>query len=71
MPAPLSLDLRQRVFLAYQTKEWSQRKSASRFKVSLSLIRDLARRYRETDTIEPKPDGGGAVTKLETKHCRL
>jgi len=71
MPAPLSLDLRQRVFLAYQTKEGSQRQLANRFKVSLSFIRDLARRYRETGTIEPKPHGGGAVTKLETKHLPI
>ncbi|MFM2315160.1 MAG: hypothetical protein RLZZ04_4436 [Cyanobacteriota bacterium] len=59
MPAPLSLDLRQRVFLAYQTKEGSQRQLAKRFKVSLSFIRDLVRRYRETDSIEPKPHGVG------------
>ena len=71
MPAPLSLDLRQRVFLAYQRKEGSQRQLANRFKVSLSFIRDLARRYRETGTIEPKAHGGAAVTKLETKHLPI
>jgi transposase len=64
MPAPLSVDLRQRVIAAYQAKEGSQRQLAKRFKVSLSFIRDLTRRYRETSTVEPKPHGGGAVAKL-------
>lgn len=64
MPAPLSVDLRQRVIAAYQAKEGSQRQLAERFKVSLSFVRDLSRRYRQTGTVEPKPHGGGAVAKL-------
>lgn len=64
MPAPLSVDLRQRVIAAYQAKEGSQRQLALRFKVSLSFIRDLSRHYRLTGTVEPKPHGGGAVAKL-------
>lgn len=64
MPAPLSVDLRQRVLAAYQAKEGSQRQLAERFKVSLSFVRDLTRRYRQTGTVEPKPHGGGAVAKL-------
>lgn len=68
MPAPLSSDLRQRVIAAYQAKEGSQRQLAERFKVSLSFVRDLTRRYRQTATLEPKPHGGGAVAKLRTAH---
>lgn len=64
MPAPLSMDLRQRVIAAYQAKEGSQRQLAKRFKVSLSFVRDITRRYRQTGTVEPKPHGGGAVAKL-------
>jgi transposase len=64
MPAPLSLDLRQRMISSYQSKEGSQRQLAQRFKVSLSFIRDLTRRHRETGQVEPKPHGGGAVAKL-------
>jgi transposase len=71
MPAPLSLDLRQRIILAYEAKEGSQRQLAKRFLVSLSFIRDLTRRYRDTGTIEPKPHGGGAVAKLEQKHLPI
>lgn len=64
MPAPLSIDLRQRILAAYEAKEGSQRQLAKRFKVSLSFIRDLMRHYRETGTVQPKPHGGGAVAKL-------
>ena len=55
MPAPLSIDLRQRVIAAYQAKEGSQRELAKRFKVSLSFVSDLTRRYRQARTVEPKP----------------
>ncbi len=68
MPAPLSSDLRQRVIAAYQAKEGFQRQLAERFKVSLSFVRDLTRRYRQTATLEPKPHGGGGVAKLGTAH---
>lgn len=71
MPAPLSVDLRQRILDAYQAKEGSQRQLAERFKVSLSFIRDLMRHYRETGTVQPKPHGGGAVAKLGKNHLSL
>lgn len=71
MPAPLSMDLRQRIISAYEAKEGSQRQLAERFKVSLSFIRDLRRHQRETGTVEPKPHGGGAVAKLTQEQLPL
>ena len=53
MPAPLAVDLRQRIMAAYEAKEGSQRQLAERFKVSLSFIRDLRRHHRETGTVRP------------------
>lgn len=67
MPAAYSLDLRQRIVDAYQAKEGSQRQLAKRFKVSLSFVRDLLRHYRQQKTVQPKPHGGGAVTKLSAE----
>ena len=64
MPAPLSVDLRQRILAAYEAKEGSQRQLAKRFKVSLSFIRDLMRHCQETGTVQPQPHGGGAIAKL-------
>ena len=70
MPAPYSVDLRQRVINAYEGKEGSQRQIAQRFQVSQSFVKKLIYRYRETRTIEPKPHGGGAsaiIKKSELK----
>jgi len=58
MAAAYSLDLRKKVLNAWQNKEGTQRDLAERFKVSLSFIRDLLRRYRETKEIAAKPQGG-------------
>lgn len=71
MPAPLSVDLRQRIIAAYQAKEGSQRQLAKRFKVSLSFVRDLTRRYRHTGSFEPKPHRGGAMAKLGAAHLPI
>lgn len=49
--------LRQRILSAWENKENTQRGLAQRFKVSLSFIRDLLRRYRETNEIAAKPQG--------------
>ena len=64
MPAPLSVDLRQRIMAAYEAKEGSQRQLAERFKVSLSFMRDLRRHQRETGSVKPKAHGGGTVAKV-------
>lgn len=71
MPAAYSVDLRQRIIDAYEAKEGSQRQLAERFKVSLSFVRDLMRRYREQKTVKPKPHGGGAVIKLGVEEQAL
>lgn len=64
MPAPHSLDLRQRIVEAYGNGEGSQRRLAKRFKVSRSFIQDLLKLHRETGSLEPKAHGGGASAKI-------
>lgn len=56
---PYSVDLRQKVIDAHNQQEGSQRQLAKRFRVSLSFIQDLLKRYRSDGTIEPKAHGGG------------
>lgn len=56
---PYSLDLRERVAAAVDHREGSQREIARRFRVSLSFIVRLLQRRRNTDTLSPKPHGGG------------
>ncbi|MBW4594463.1 MAG: helix-turn-helix domain-containing protein [Brasilonema angustatum HA4187-MV1] len=61
MPAPYSNDLRQRVIDAYTAYDGSLRQLADRFKVSLSFVQRLIRRYRNIGQVIPKPHAGGAI----------
>ncbi len=65
MPAPYSIDLRQRVINVYQAEEVTQRELAERFQVSQSFVTRLIRRHQQTGTIKPKSRGGGAKAKIE------
>ena len=65
MPAPYSIDLRQRVINAYKAKEGSQRQIAKRFQVSESFLKRLIRRYQETGSVKSRPHGGGALAIIK------
>jgi transposase len=62
---PSSRDLRLRVVRAYESHEGSMRQLAARFRLSLSCVRDLLRRYRATGDVAPQPHGGGYPAKLK------
>ena len=66
MPAPYSIDLRQRVINAYEAKEGSQRQIAERFQVSHSFVKKLIYRYRQTGTIEPLAQVVGSDRTYQT-----
>ncbi len=53
------MDLRERVVAACDARDGTREAIATRFSVSVSWIRDLLRRRRETGSIAPKPHGGG------------
>lgn len=59
MPAPYSLDLRRKIMDAYQRGEGSAKKMAARFSVSRNFVDRLIQRYRQTQSVAPKPRGGG------------
>ncbi len=59
-----SVDLRQKVIDAYNQREGSQRQLAKRFRVSLTFIENLLKRYRTDGTVEPRAHGGGQGAKL-------
>jgi len=67
MPNAFSLDLRERVWRAYEQGSLSQPRVAEQFGVSASFVRDLVRRRRETGTLAPKPHGGGHPPALNEK----
>ena len=70
MPAPFSLDLRQRVWAAYERGEGTEAEVAKRFGVSQSFVRDLVRRVRETGSPKAKPHGGGMPPALDEDGLR-
>jgi len=54
-----SLDLRQRILDTVQRGEGSLRQIARRFLVSVSFVTRLLQLHRSTDSLEPRPHGGG------------
>jgi transposase len=57
MPAPLSLDIRNRVIM--QVEDGSSRREASdRFDISASAAIKWVQRWKATGSAEPKPSGG-------------
>ncbi|WP_256891016.1 helix-turn-helix domain-containing protein [Cylindrospermopsis raciborskii] len=71
MPKPYSVDLRNRVIVVWATQEGSQRQLAERFKVSLSFVTNLVRRYRETGQVEPKQCGGYEKPIIEGQYLNM
>ncbi len=65
MAKAFSMDLRERVWRAYEQAEESQERVALRFGVSASFVRDLVRRKRETGALAPKPHAGGHPPALD------
>jgi transposase len=59
-----SVELRQKVIDAHNQQEGSQRQLAKRFRVSLSFVQNLLKRYRSDGTVEPRAHGGGQSAKL-------
>ncbi len=68
---PYSLDLRQRIIDAYSNEEGTIRQIAQRFKVSISSVRRLIKRYLSTGAIAPKPYTGGNKPKLKAEHLEI
>ncbi len=64
MPQPYSEDLRRRVLPAIEQQHMSLPEAADTFQVSLSFVEKLLRRWRATQSLAPKPHGGGRASRL-------
>ncbi|MHC5821650.1 MAG: helix-turn-helix domain-containing protein [Nostoc sp.] len=71
MPGSYSKDLRERVIMAWEEKEGSQRQLSQRFKVSLSFVRNLLRQYRTNGQIEAKRRGGYQKPTIINEHLSI
>lgn len=59
MAKAYSVDLRRKVWAAWQEGDASQAEVARRFGVSASFVRDLSRLHRQTGDVVRRPRGGG------------
>lgn len=64
---PYSLDLRQKIVDAYAEGNISQRQLARQFRVALSFVETLLKRYRETGSVAPKVRTQQTPTKLNSE----
>jgi transposase len=60
-----SMDLRERVVAACDARDGTREQIAARFSVSVSWIRGLLQRRRQTGSIAPKPRGGGRAPAFD------
>jgi transposase len=65
MPVAYSTDLRTRVIAAWNAKEGNQAQLAERFKVSLSFVKRVLRRYRTSGQTEAKPRGATLTPTID------
>jgi transposase len=66
MPAPLSLDLRQRIVRAYQRGDGSRAALAQRFSVGHATVDRILRQARQTGSLAPKKPGGSVRLLTES-----
>ena len=71
MPAAYSLDLRERVRRAWEQEQGSRTEIAARFEVSVSFVRDVRRRVRESGSAAAKAHGGGAPRRADARQDKL
>ena len=73
MPAPIPIELRERMLAAYDAKFGTQVQIARLFGVSRKCLLELLRQRRRTGSIQPKPHGGGhppAFAGAKLEHLR-
>jgi len=66
-----STDFRYSLVRAYEQGQGSQRELARLFGVSLSSVQRLWQHYQHTGTVTPKPHGGGAPAKIDSRRLGI
>ena len=67
MPAPLSLDLRQRIVTRYLSGQGTYEDVADHFSVGKASVVRFVSQYRRSGRLEPKAATGGQESKLNEK----
>jgi transposase len=64
---PYSIDFRAKMVEVWQEEKLSIRQLALRFRVAKSFVQKLLKRFQETGSIRPLPQGGSPPTKLNSE----
>lgn len=65
MPAPYSLDLRQKVMSQYSSGEYTQEEVSNLFDISISTFKRWYTRHKSTGNLEPITEKKGRPAKLD------
>jgi transposase len=65
---PLSIDLRQRIIRAWQKERLTTEALAELFNVGVATVTRLKRRYRDTQSVYPKPHAGGHPRRISKEN---
>jgi transposase len=65
MPAPLSIDLRERVVAAYEAKQGCFAALGARFQIGEATVNRWVQQFHKTGGIEPRPHGGGNESRID------
>lgn len=68
MRKPISVDLRERIVLAYEGEEGTREEVAKRFKVSLGMVKKLLQQNSRTGDLRPRYRFCGRKAKLMPEH---
>ena len=67
----LSLDLRERIVMTYETEHLSIRQLATRFHVNKNTVHKILKQKRETGSVAPKKATGGKPSQLLGKEAEV
>lgn len=66
MPSPYPLELRERAVYAYESGEGTYPAVAAIFGITSRVLQSWVRQYRETNSVAPKPRGGGNRSPVDS-----
>jgi transposase len=71
MPAPIPVALRKRIIAAWEADGDTWEELAARFQVGVATVNRLIALYRATQSVEPRPHGGGHAFELGDEHLEI
>lgn len=71
MGRPIPVAVRRRIVAAWLRQKLTTAQLAARFGVSMASVTRLKRRFRDTESVSPRPHGGGPPRVIDAEDERL